>query len=105
MKCPYTWVKNVVGSVLPGRSGDSELAKNLRVTVTREAVRTVDVYLPADSARWLIELIPENVLTKIRAEGIPIERIQDDLAARAQLTPQPIFSLSEAHRSVDVWLE
>ncbi len=77
----------------------------MRVTVTRGQDTTVDVALPARSARWLIDLIPEDVMTKIRAEGIPIDEIQGDLSLSAVLTPRQIFKLSEPQRVVQVWLE
>lgn len=100
MGCPYTWFKGLISpKPTDGR------ASLLRVIVEREAVTTVDVSLPARSAGWLIELIPQDVVTKIKAEGIPIEDIQADLASKASLYPQKIFDLYEPHRSVKVWLE
>lgn len=100
-KCPYTWVK----SFFSGSKPVEGVASQLRVTVTRDRVTTVDVTLPAGSARWLIDLIPEDVITKIKAEGIPIVAIQEDLAQSKELVPQKIFVLDEPERSVAVWLE
>lgn len=99
--CPYTWFRDVFSK---GKSTSGK-AQNLRVSVTKNGERVVDVALPARSARWLIDLIPEDVLIKIRSEGIPIEAIQSDLATRDVLVPQGIFELKEAHRVVQVWLE
>jgi len=99
--CPYTWIRGF----FPAKNGDSSEASNLRVTVTREQKVVVDVSLPARSARWLIELIPEDVVKKIYAEGIPLDEIQADLAGRITLVPQKIFHLQETHREVAVWLE
>lgn len=98
--CPYTWFKGLFA-----QSNKNGLANCLRVTVSREKSTVVDVSLPAKSAGWLMELIPDEVITKIKAEGIPLEAIQADLAAKEQLVPQKIFSLDEEHRSVTVWLE
>jgi hypothetical protein len=106
--CPYTWFKSLfqsTDSTAAGTQSDHSKASSLRVTVTRDSSKTVDVTLPARSARWLIDLIPADVITKIKNEGIPIEAIQDDLAASSELRPQKIFKLSEPHREVDVWLE
>jgi hypothetical protein len=50
-------------------------------------------------------LIPDDVMTKIRDEGIPIDDIQTDLAERKMLEPQKVFTLVEPARTVDVWLE
>lgn len=100
--CPYTWF---VGLFSKPSTGTNEKAQYLRVTVEKSNERVVDVALPARSARWLIDLIPDDVLTKIREEGIPIDRIQEDLAQRIELHPQNIFNLEEVHRKVIVWLE
>ncbi|MDR3606800.1 MAG: hypothetical protein P4M08_05385 [Oligoflexia bacterium] len=100
-RCPYTLVKNLIGFRASGAAGN---AKELRVTVIRDGERKVDVALPAASARWLIELIPEDVLARIREEGIPIDDIQKDLAKREVFRPQKIFVLTEPHRTVEVWL-
>lgn len=101
-KCPYTWFKSLFSSTAPNPTGE---ATYLRVAVTKNNDRVVDVSLPAGSARWLIDLIPDDVTTKIKEEGIPIEAIQNDLAKRTELFPQKIFKLIESHREVEVWLE
>ena len=99
-KCPYTWFK----SVFSGNSNSSE-ANSLRVTVHKQNEKTVDVSLPARSARWLIDLIPENVLDRIHQEGIPLEDIQKELAQCPRLEPQEIFEMNHPNGSVRVWLE
>jgi hypothetical protein len=101
-KCPYTWFVGLFGKT-PNSSAKE--ASHLRVTVDKERVRVVDVALPAGSARWLIDLIPSDVMSKIREEGIPIDEIQTELASRSELNPQKIFTLQEPNRIVDVWLE
>lgn len=98
--CPYTWVRDLFK-----KKEENGLASYLRVTVSKGEKVVVDVSLPAKSAGWLIELIPEDVLSKIRSEGIPIEEIQKDLSQMNQYFPQKIFLLSESHRTVNVWLE
>ena len=99
--CPYTWFRSLIGF----KTSSSEHAQALRVTVKRAETTTVDVTLPAKSAGWLIDLIPDDVVQKIRAEGIPLDDIQADLASREKLIPQRIFELSEPERVVWVWLE
>ena len=98
--CPYTWFRNLLGS--PSKNGT---ASSLRVKVEKNHETVVDVTLPAKSAGWLIDLIPSDVVAKIKQEGIPIEEIQADLAAQPILLPQNIFKLEEFSRSVIVWLE
>ena len=101
-KCPYTWFVGLFAKpeAQPGRP-----AQHLRVTVDKNRDRVVDVALPAHSARWLIDLIPDDVIAKIRAEGVPLDDIQKELSQRAELMPQKIFKLTEPERSVEVWLE
>ncbi len=100
-KCPYTWFKSLIGK----SSGSANEAAELRVTVAKKGETIVDVSLPARSARWLLEVIPDEVIAKIRAEGILIDTIQADLAANPSLVPQAIFTLDEPERKVKVWLE
>lgn len=103
-KCPYTWFKSLFGSSNTSTQEGGE-AQHLRVEVKRNNETIVDVFLPARSARWLIDLIPNDVITKIREEGIPIDFIQEDLAKREVLYAEKIFTLVEEHREVNVWLE
>ena len=101
-KCPYTWFKSIFKS---SENQNSSEANALHVKVIKNGVETVFVSLPARSARWLIEIIPDDVLVKIKEEKIPIEDILNDLKAKSLLHPQAIFKLEEPNRIVDVWLE
>ncbi|MES3032631.1 MAG: hypothetical protein V4813_01390 [Gemmatimonadota bacterium] len=101
--CPYTWVRGFFSTATKAAPG--EPAKNLMVRVVRDGEERVRVALPSKSARWLIELIPADVVAKIKAEEIPLEAITDDLNRQEVLYPRPIFSLEEEHRQVTVWLE
>lgn len=105
-KCPYTWVKGIFRR--SGKSGASDASKpadNLMVRVVRNGEERVLVALPARSARWLLELIPDDVVNKIREEEIPIDDITRDIGQTDVLYPGQIFSLSESGREVHVWLE
>lgn len=75
------------------------------VKVMRDGEERVNVALPARSARWLIELMPDDVVAKVRAEEIPLDAMMEDLREQESLYPRPIFSLEEPHRQVLVWLE
>jgi hypothetical protein len=87
------------------KAAPGEPAKNLMVRVVRDGEERVRVALPSRSAKWLIELIPADVIAKIKAEQIPLEAITEDLNQQPVLYPRPIFSLDEEHRQVTVWLE
>jgi hypothetical protein len=101
--CPYTWVRGFFSS--GSKAAPGEPARNLMVRVVRDGEERVRVALPSRSARWLIELIPADVVEKIRAEEIPLDAITADLNRQEVLYPHPIFSLEEEHRQVQVWLE
>ena len=101
--CPYTWVRSFFRK--SSTNDPNAPASELRVRVVRNHEIRVDVTLPAKSARWLIDLIPDDVMTKIREEKIPIDQIQDDLASAERLDKGAIFHLEEEHRNVQVWLE
>ena len=99
--CPYTWVRNFFGTPAP----NAKEATQLRVTVHRGTEERVNVSLPARSARWLVDLIPADVVASIHAEKIPLDAIQGELAQSDKLVPHRIFELIEPGRSVLVWLE
>ena len=42
----------------------------------------------------IIEVMPDDVVEKVRAEEIPIDAIMADLQQQGELYPRPIFSLS-----------
>ena len=104
-KCPYTWVKGLFRRGGNASVDPDKPARNLMVRVVRDGEERVLVALPAGSARWLLELIPDDVATKIREEEIPLDDMMRDIAATDVLYPGPIFSLEEEHRHVKVWLE
>ncbi len=101
--CPYTWVRGLFSS--GAKAAPGEPAKNLMVRVVRDGEERVRVALPSRSAKWLIELIPADVVKQIHEEEIPLEAITADLNQQDVLYPRPIFSLNDAHRQVEVWLE
>ena len=103
--CPYTWFKGLFGGKTPAEAKPGAPAENLMVRVVREGEERVMVALPARSARWLLEVIPDHVVAQIRAEEIPIDDIEKELAGQQQLFPRQIFTLAEPNRRVDVWLQ
>jgi hypothetical protein len=101
--CPYTWVRGLFSSRSATKPGDP--ARHLMVRVVRDGEERVMVSLPSKSARWLIELIPAEVVARIREEEIPLDAITEELNQTDVLYPRPIFTLTDSHRQVDVWLE
>lgn len=102
-RCPYTWVRSFFTSNTATPAGAP--AQHLRVRVVRDGEERVLVALPARSARWLMEVIPADVQDKIRAEDIPLDEMMAELHQQEVHYPRPIFTLSESHRQIDVWLE
>lgn len=103
--CPYTWVRGFFSSGSKQDLDPSRPASNLMVRVVKAGEERVRVALPARSARWLIDLIPDDVVARIREEDIPLEALALDLSQQGVLYPREIFTLQEAHRSVQIWLE
>lgn len=102
--CPYTWFRDLFSNARPEEKSALTPADHLHVRVLKLGVETVRVSLPAKSARWLIELIPEDVVEKIRAEQIPLDAILEELKEQEVLYPRAIFKLEEPERIVEVWL-
>lgn len=103
--CPYTWVRGFFSSGAKRDADPSRPASNLMVRVVKAGEERVRVALPARSARWLIDLIPDDVVARIREEDIPLEALALDLSQQGVLYPREIFTLQESHRSVQIWLE
>jgi hypothetical protein len=103
--CPYTWVRGFFSSGAKSQTDPSRPASNLMVRVVKSGEERVRVALPARSARWLIDLIPDDVVARIREEDIPLEALALDLSQQGVLYPREIFTLQESHRSVQIWLE
>lgn len=99
--CPYTYLVELIS---PTKSKSSE-AQSLKVVVHRDGQCIVDVTLPAHSARWLIDIMPDSVVEKVLKEGIPLHAIQDRLARMEKLYPLLIMDLKDENRNVRVWLE
>lgn len=102
-RCPYTWVRSFFSSNSATPPGAP--AQHLRVRVVRDGEERVLVTLPARSARWLMEVIPGDVQDRIRAEEIPLDDMMAELHREEVHYPRRIFTLSESHRQIDVWLE
>lgn len=104
--CPYTWFRSFFGKATTSRGLSSETrAEFLHERVIRDGEERVAVALPAQSARWLIDLIPSDVVDKIREEEIPLDAILGDLKSQKILFQRKIFSMEDSARQVEVWLE
>ncbi len=82
-------------------------ASHLRISISKMGKTTVDLSFPAHCARWIMEMIPDDLLVKIRRKGIPLDAIQDRLFNMPVLSPCDLFHLEdiEEEKKIKVWLE
>ena len=86
-------------------AGSLNLARHLRVEVTRDAEKIVSLSMPAEAALKLQELIPEEVLAHIHsAPGIDLGAILAAMRERG-LAPQEILGFDKPPKHYRIWLE
>ncbi len=82
----------------------SSVAQYLKVLVTEQHRRVVQVTMPAIQVSDLANLIPEDVLSKVQKAGIDISRIARE-ACENGVQPGELFSLKDGERHYRIWLE
>jgi hypothetical protein len=86
-------------------AGDGDvLSRHLRVAVWEGGQAKVNLTFKAVLARSLADLIPDDLVEKLRARGTDVQRIADE-AAVSQFAPGELFRLAEESKLVRVWLE
>ncbi|MDG4549203.1 MAG: AarF/UbiB family protein [Candidatus Contendobacter sp.] len=80
------------------------IARRLCVSVTEGNVPRVSLSMPAEAALDLENIIPEDVLERIRASGVAIGAIVNRVRA-SSIAPQELFVLDEGPKRHRVWLE
>lgn len=88
---------------VPGPSLDS-LARHLRVRVTREGRDTVSLRLPARAVEELDQLLDDELLERIAAQGVELAELVRG-ARESGYAPGEVFRLEDASRAVRVTLE
>ncbi len=81
------------------------VAKKLKIVVSRNQVQTVNLSLPANSCRWIIDLIPDDILIKIKERGIDIEKIQNEFKSADVLVPKSILNIETEEKIIQIYLE
>jgi predicted unusual protein kinase regulating ubiquinone biosynthesis (AarF/ABC1/UbiB family) len=85
-------------------SFDQQAAK-LCVKVTEKGESRVSVAMPAEAVLDLEQLIPEDVLERIRASGkIDLKLLGDNIRTNG-ITPQQLFTFEDGSKIYRVWLE
>ena len=79
------------------------VAKFLRIEVTEREIPVVTVSLPASQTPTLTDLIPSDVLPRIRTAGIDVDAIVRD-ACGSGLCPQDLFDVEVGDRRYHLWL-
>lgn len=80
------------------------IAKYLKVSVTENGSQLVQVSMPASQVPELEDLIPEDVVAKIRESSIDLETIIRE-ACDSGILPGELFALESDSRCYRVWLE
>lgn len=82
----------------------SSIAKFLRVSVMEGSRQIVRVTMPSTQVSRLEELIPEDVLERIRESNIDLNALSRK-ACEGGILPQELFALNVGARDYRVWLE
>jgi len=80
-------------------------AKYLKIKIVRDDVTTVDLSLPAKSCRWMMELIPNEVLLKIKERGIDLALIEEKFNNQKILFPEEIMVIKTEEKIISIYLE
>lgn len=84
---------------------NAKLAQHLRIKVIRDGEVKVDLHLPAQSALWIIKLLPDDIIEKIKNSNISLENIQTQFKTKEDLIPQEILHFSSQEKKIKIWLE
>ena len=80
------------------------LSQHLRVNVTEGRDTVVSLELPAAAIENLSDLVPDDVVQKILAQGINLRQMADEILSRR--APQGlVFEMSQGTRHYRVWLD
>jgi hypothetical protein len=67
--CPYAWVRGFFSAGSKQGVDPTRPASNLMVRVVKSGEERVRVAQPARSTRWLIDLIPDDAVARIREDA------------------------------------
>ena len=79
-------------------------ATSLRVRVARDGEQVVQLTFAAAAVGHLQELVPAEMLDRVRAHGIDIRQVSERAIAEGY-QPGELFVLDDGGRTVRVWLE
>jgi len=82
----------------------TDTAQHLQIQVTEENEERVRLFLPADAALRLSEVIPDEVLHKLDSQGFDLRKLQNRLREQPVLLAETLFTLSEGTKKVTVRL-
>jgi hypothetical protein len=96
-------ITKVSGGVTGTLTNMALLSTHLRVKVTEGRETVVEVEMPARAIENLADLVPDDVVTRIRSRGIDLEALGKDLARRGA-PPGTVFEETSGNRNYRVWL-
>ena len=79
-------------------------AKHLRIEILKNNIKTIDLFLPARSVQWIIELMPDDILQKIQLSNIDLNKIQEKYIGH-EICQGEVFSMNTIEKKIRVWLE
>lgn len=79
-------------------------AESLRIRVTEAGETRVDLTFGAESACFLMKLVPPHVRTKLASRSIDLEAIST-AARESNFAPGELFLIDDGPKCVRGWLE
>jgi len=80
-------------------------AQHLKINLFRDGKKKVDLTFKAQTARWIVELLPSHLIDKISARGIDLTKLQEGLIQQKELLPGELVNFSDAEVEVRIWLQ
>lgn len=101
--------KQALDAVTPDEPNDPSatygcLATSLSIHVTENGASKAQITLPAGAVERLGDFIDDELEAKIKARGIQVETLIEQVRAN-HYAPQPIFSLQDGERHIEIKLE
>lgn len=80
-------------------------AQHLKINLFRDGKKKVDLTFKAQTARWIVELLPAHLIDKITARGINLTQLQDNLLNQKELLPGELVHFNDLEIEVRIWLQ
>ena len=82
----------------------AKAAEHLRIRVSQQGETRVQLTFPARAVENLADLMGEELLARIQAQGIQLAQIAEQVR-QSDYAPGPLFELTTGDKRAAVWLE